>query len=306
MLLVSRYRDPLADHFDFVVPDASLVEDLVDKARFQELAERLGLPVPRSRRFSPETDRAKGLEVDFPLIIKPLTRWDSDWRPRMRGAKALAAPTPAALEELRPSLVGLGPLLAQELVEGPESRIESYHVYVDAQGEVVADFSGRKIRTYPALFGDTTALTITDHEDVISLGRDLVRHLQLKGVAKFDFKRGPDGRLHLLEVNPRFNLWHHAGAVAGANLPAMVYDDLVARPRRAATGVRAGVRWCNLGSDRKAAKAARIPFVRWVLWAATCRAKWAVAWDDPLPLLRGIVWGRLRRGLPVSRTTSET
>ena len=55
------------------------------------------------------------------------------------------------------------------------------------------------------------------------LGRTLVQRLGLRGVAKFDFKRAADGRLFLLEVNPRFNLWHHPGALAGVNLPALVF-----------------------------------------------------------------------------------
>src|SRR5215208_39397 len=40
LLLVSRHRDRLGEAFHFVVPDAELVEDLVDKARYQALAER--------------------------------------------------------------------------------------------------------------------------------------------------------------------------------------------------------------------------------------------------------------------------
>ena len=44
--------------------------------------------------------------------------------------------------------------------------------------------------------------------------------LGLRGVAKLDFKRTAAGELVLLEVNPRFNLWHLPGAVAGVNLPA--------------------------------------------------------------------------------------
>jgi len=47
------------------------------------------------------------------------------------------------------------------------------------------------------------------------LGRELTERVGLRGFAKFDFKRDPDGRLWLLQVNPRFNLWHHVGADAG-------------------------------------------------------------------------------------------
>src|SRR5690349_5296737 len=49
MLIVSRHRDRLREAFDFVIPDAELIETLVDKIRFSQVAERRGLPVPRSR-----------------------------------------------------------------------------------------------------------------------------------------------------------------------------------------------------------------------------------------------------------------
>src|SRR5207245_4007518 len=57
LLLISRYRDRLAKVFRFVVPEPSLVEDLVDKARFQALAERLQLPVPAGRCYHPGKQR---------------------------------------------------------------------------------------------------------------------------------------------------------------------------------------------------------------------------------------------------------
>ena len=75
------------------------------------------------------------------------------------------------------------------------------------------------------------------------LGRDIVERLKLFGVAKLDFKRDGAGKLHLLEINPRFTLWHHAAAVAGLNIPALVYADLTGTPRPAATRAKTGVRW---------------------------------------------------------------
>ena len=58
------------------------------------------------------------------------------------------------MSELWPRLVASGTeLLAQELIPGPESRIESYHVYVDEQGAIVGEFTGQKIRTKPSAFG---------------------------------------------------------------------------------------------------------------------------------------------------------
>jgi D-aspartate ligase len=293
LLLVSRNRVRLSEAFRFVVADADLVEAAVDKARFQALAARLDLPVPRAVALDEAGDAP---DLRFPVLAKPLTRQHETWRP-LAGAKALHLETPADLEALRHRLAGGGlEVLVQEVVPGPESRIESYHVYVDAEGEVVGEFTGRKLRTHPPGYGYSTALTITTSEDVRRLGRELTARMDLRGVAKLDFKRDDQGRFHLLEVNPRFNLWHHPGALAGVNLPALVHQDLTGAPRSRPARARAGVCWCSLAHDLQAARADGVSALRWLRWMARCEAKSGFAWDDPLPLPRAELW-RVRKRL---------
>jgi D-aspartate ligase len=300
LLVVSRHRNRLRQVFRFVVPDATLVEDLVDKSRFQVMAARAGLPVPAARRLIPsELPHPWDLDLRFPVVIKPLTRRNDVWEPVGGLGKAHRVDSPEALGALWPRLAAAGiELLIQELIPGPETRIESYHVYVDAAGEVVGEFTGRKLRTYPREYGHSTALVITDAPDVVELGRELVRRLDLRGVAKFDFKRGPDGKLYLLEINPRFTLWNHPGALAGVNLPVLVYRDLAGLPRRAVPRARPGVRWCKVWKDWAAARAAGVPLAKWVIWAWSCEAKRHLSWDDPLPLMGGALW-RLSRAVQV-------
>lgn len=289
LLMVSRQRERLSRAFRFVVPEATLVEDLVDKARFQILAERLDLPVPRTRRIDLATGTPPAsppdLDLRFPIVIKPLTRFIA-WVNVGGEGKAVEVQDREALSRIWPHLVaGRMDLLAQEMVPGPETKIESYHCYVDPHGTVIGEYSGRKIRTYPRDLGHSTALTITDAPDVIELGRELVAKLNFSGVAKFDFKRAPDGSLHLLEVNPRYNLWHYVGAVAGVNLPALVHGDLTGLPRPDPVKARAGASWCNITRDRQAAWEYGMPMSRWWPWMIRCEAK-SIAWDDPMPFLR--------------------
>lgn len=287
LLLVSRRRDTLLPAFRMVIAGAELVEDLVDKARFQALAGRLGLPVPPTRRLDPTQETPPRLDLRYPVIVKPLTRtgpWDA-----VEGVgKAIPVRSQHELDVLWPRLQALGiPVLAQEMIPGPESAIESYHVYVDGRGGIAGDFTGAKIRTYPLDYGHSTALTITDAPDVLGLGRRLVETLGLTGTAKFDFKRGPDGRLHLLEVNPRFTLWHHLGARAGVNLPVLIWADLTGRRRPAAGRARAGATWCHVTKDRLAARESGVPLAAWLAWVAACDAK-AAALHDPLPFLQSL------------------
>jgi D-aspartate ligase len=302
LLLISRNRERLSEVFRFVVGERDLVEDLVDKARFQKLAERLRLPVPATRRIDPAATSAGDVDLPFPLMLKPMTRRTERWSLVGGDRKGLQVESAAELRELWPRMVESGlEFLAQELVPGPESAIESYHVYVDAAGATRAEFTGKKIRTFPLEFGLSTALRITEAPDVAELGRELVRRLNLTGVAKFDFKRAPNGRLYLFEVNPRFNLWHHPGAVAGVNIPAQVYGDLTGFPVPEVRPARPGVCWTYAWHDVLAARKLGMSLPQWTLWTLRCEAKSAIAWDDPMPFVRGVLWRHASRGLGLAR-----
>jgi predicted ATP-grasp superfamily ATP-dependent carboligase len=288
LLFVSRNRKQLSQAFRFVIADPELIEDLVNKGRFQILAERLNLPVPRTRWVKPSIEAApNSIDIRFPVVVKPLWRRKS-WGANGETAKVIQIDTLQALCEAWPRWALLGDdLLIQELIPGPETHIESYHVYIDDHGTIAGEFTGRKIRTLPTSHGHSTALTITDAADVVTLGRSLVERLGLRGVAKFDFKRDPDGRLYLLEINPRFNLWHHLGATAGVNLPALVFADLTGLSRPSTMPVRTGMRWCRFSEDWHSAKASGMPFRTWLPWALRCEAT-TLVWDDPMPLVHSL------------------
>jgi D-aspartate ligase len=290
LLFVCRHRDELSGAYRFVIADSDRVEALVDKARFATLAHELGFRAPRTLVLRPPLDAAPGriAGLGFPLIVKPNQR-DRSWHESIGSTKkAVQVRDEGELVRLWPCLTALAaPVLVQESVPGRESRLESYHVYIDADGRTAGEFAGRKIRTVPSEFGHTTALVVTDAEDVLEQGRELLRLVGLRGVAKVDFKRAPDGRLYVLEINPRFHLWHHAGALAGVNIPALVYADLTYRSRPAAGLDRPGVRWVH-PRDLFAAKADGLTRWQWIRWGLGCEAKAFWAWDDPLPLIAAV------------------
>jgi D-aspartate ligase len=299
LLIVSRYREQLEPCFRFLVADP-LVEDLLDKERFAALTARFDLPVPPTQVLHPVGTVPADVTIPFPIILKPLTRRDRDvpWTSIAGTAKAVRIDGRPSLDAIWPSLVASGAdVLAQTLIPGPESRIESYHVYVRATGQIAGEFTGREVRTYPRRFGHSTAVITTDAPDVLALGRDLVDRVGLRGVAKFDFKRAPDGTLFLLEINPRLSFWNHPGAVAGVHLAELMYRDLIDAPIRPTGPARAGVRWCDILPDAMAARAGGLSTAAWLRWVmnAETRAEWAA--DDPLPFIRGTIW-RQRGAVP--------
>ncbi|MFE3453690.1 ATP-grasp domain-containing protein [Nonomuraea sp. NPDC059194] len=294
LLFLSRNREELEPYLRIPLHAHELNVALTDKRAFCDLAAELDLPVPATRFVEPSAEPLADLsDLGYPLIIKPHQRLDSQWIPIGGWKKALRVDTAQDMAELWPRLAEAGgKYLAQQYVPGEETSVESYHVYVDGQGEVVADFTDRKIRTRPRLQGHTTALRVSNLPDLTALGREMVRKLGLRGgVAKFDMKRDVDGRLYLMEVNPRFNLVHHPGARAGVNLPALVYADLLGLPRPKAGPPRYGTTWVAPG-DLAAAREWEEPLTRWFPFALRSAAKGYWRWDDPMPFL-GLVGQRV-------------
>ncbi len=297
LLLVSRNRARLQQAYQVLLPAARLVEDLVDKSRFTVLAGRMDLPVPRTTVLSPSGTGVPDTDLRYPVVLKPSTRAALD-RLGHEG-KAQLVRSSRELQQRWPELSAAGvELIAQEFIPGAEGRVESYHAYVDHHGSIAGDFTGVKIRTRPSRFGFSTAISTTAASDVAAAGRELVDRLAFRGVLKADYKRGPDGRLHLLEINPRFNLWHHVGAAAGVNLPAMVYADLLGMPRAPTGLAAAGRTWCHAGGDWHAAKESGMGRAAWVRWVLQTSARAEGRWSDPMPLVRGVL-------VPKARTWSQ-
>jgi D-aspartate ligase len=314
MVAVSRARERLAEVFRFVLPSAQLVEALSDKFLFADLASQRDLPVPRTLRIYQGQDYRASVRTwdTFPAVLKPSMR--TEWFERVGSTqKALRVQSRADLEQAWQLLGGNDlDLLLQAAVEGGEEQIVSYHAYVRPDGSLAAEFTGRKIRTSPRLYGMSSHVQITDDPEVLDLGRSVVRNLNFTGVLKIDFKIDVrDRQLYLLEINPRFNLWHHPATVAGLPIPALVYRDCIGQggAANAATARvrRAGVRWVDPMLDRAAYRgyrdAGELSFPRWLGQLLTADVNEGFSWRDPAP---GLVSLRGRVGLKLSRWLGRT
>lgn len=296
-LVVSRFRDVLAKYFKFAIPSAELVETLNDKLQFQALSTQLDLPVPAAVFANPTVDPEPfDLPFPFPVVLKPTQRKVDHWS--STGAKATLIENEedltAVWSELRERDASF---MVQELIPGAESSVVSFHAYVDENGAILGEFTGEKIRTKPAVFGHSCSVRVVNLPDVARVGRELIQKLNFTGVVKFDFKRRQDDGLALFEVNTKFNLWHLPGAIAGVNLPALAYHDLVGNtPIGGRTIERENVVWCKLWDDLPMALGKGMSPLAWLRWARDVDSWRDLAIDDPLAAL-GIPLTVLRRGV---------
>ena len=196
LLAISRHRGKLDKHYSFLMPGAEMVEDVVDKFRFDALAERLGLPVPRTilsseiRTVNDITER-----ISLPCVLKPSLH--IGWRQSRAiqevtkmPQKVLHAESLEELTLLHGKMRQFTPdFVVQEYVPGGPDCIYSFHAYYNRQSEPLAYFVGRKIRTYPEDSGTSTYLELVREPEVVQLGTEILNALKFVGPVKIDFKK---------------------------------------------------------------------------------------------------------------------
>lgn len=289
MLLISRQRDVLLSHFRFNMPPPEIMEVCTDKLRFGAYARERGLPVPREIAVrGPEGLAALAERVTYPCILK------SDYQITLEGApmKVLRAANRAELDAaVRLMKEHTENFTVQEFIQGGEDAIHSYHAYINRQGDVVAEYGGRKIRTYPSFAGLSTYVELVRDEALMALGRDTAGRLGITGPVKIDFKKDPaSGRYYLLEINLRFTLWNYLGTRAGINLPLLAYLDCCDLPCPRPVHYRTDLAWLSFGDDlrgfvRYYRPEGKLSTRRWLSSFLRPKVYDVFAWTDPLPSL---------------------
>jgi predicted ATP-grasp superfamily ATP-dependent carboligase len=218
---------------------------LLDKRAFYRRCEELGIDVPRTlfpAGVDDLADRAAGLR--FPAILKPAH--SHLWRARLGGRKVLEVHSRDEMLRAFASFGDLGTgMTVQEVIPGPESGILVCGAYVRPDGTPHALFTARKVRQYPPRFGSGSLVRSEWNEEIARLSADLVRRLGFSGVCGTEFMPDPrDGRLKLIEVNPRPTLWFSLCRAAGCDIVHHAYRDLIGDPLEPQIGrQRDGVRW---------------------------------------------------------------
>jgi D-aspartate ligase len=293
LLMISRARARLAKHFRFALSEEKLVESLVDKALFADLAAEYGLLVPESVRSGDLSGAAELLaRIDLPCAFKPSvhTGWlrrraPVDRMPR----KALRADTPEQAMALYDELSRIGPFVVQRWIEGGEDSVLSFHCYADEQSRVVGWFVGKKIRTYPREAGVSTYLELVHDQEVADRGFEVVSRLGVVGPLKIDFKRDrARGALYVLELNARFTLWCYLGMASGVNLPAIAHAHLSGQAVPRQRSYDTDVRWLSFGNDlrtflRSYRPSGELGFLDWLRSYRSKKVYDVFSWTDPGP-----------------------
>lgn len=285
---IAAHRDQLAEHFRLPTPPWESVRPAWDKRETYQLAERLGIPIPRC--WFPRTSAdLSSIDVSSPVIVKPAIKEHFFYETR---AKAWRVDSP---DELRTAfdkaagIVGDGEVIVQELIEGGGDRQFGYCAFFK-DGEAVAEMTVRRLRQHPSDFGRASTFVETiDEPELAKQSLMFLRDIDYYGLVELEYKQDArDGQFKLLDVNARTWGYHSLGYTAGVDFPYLVYKDQIGRPVDQ-TRARPGVRWIRLATDiPNAAKDIRHGKQRLGSYLRTLRGVHTEAvftMKDPLPAL---------------------
>lgn len=296
---VSVRRSELEPDFVFVLSPPDLFEALLDKAGTYELAARTGLAVPRTVNVVAEPGTAKvvagpgngGRSIPdgfpFPALLKPAmtyTLWG------LTRGKVLVVRNPDEAGRALASLPAGVAFALQEVIPGGDDRLIFYNTYRDRSGQALAEFVSRKIRQYPPGFGTATLFESYVDEEVLETGRRLFDGIGHRGLGSAEFKRDArDGRLKLIEVNPRLWLFHPLSVPAGVDFVLTAYRDATGQSVASQTQAAKTVKWLLLLRDLAVSlfywRDGRLTIRDWLASyrGPMVKALWSI--DDPLPFL---------------------
>lgn len=233
---LARHRDRLEEVATVCVARGEVVDLMIHKQSFSEWAQD---HVPSFPKSAPASEFVPSAEFDFPVIAKPYHRGFTN-------ADKLGLPSEKELHENRFTLIRdaaelehyrqynsrlLPHMLIQQFIRGTSASKFSVGIYADRQSEIKGIFVGRRVRGFPAQFGDASLLeSASVPESVLDEVRDIVRRLGYSGIAEFEFNQDAEtGHFHLLEINPRSWGWIGITTATPANIPWIAYQDLAGR-----------------------------------------------------------------------------
>jgi predicted ATP-grasp superfamily ATP-dependent carboligase len=240
-LLLTQNQAALPPTCRLPFPSPETVTLAANKAHVMQLAERVGVPIPKTL-YLEAPERLAEIEhaIAYPIVLKPA-------RSRIRTPNGFvstgvsyahdAAELEQRIRALRPEEF---PLLLQERIVGPGVGLFACY----DGGRAIARFAHKRIREKPPSGGVSVLRESAPLDpDAVEYAHRLLSALEWRGVAMVEFKRDRrDGSLRLMEINGRFWGSLQLAIDAGVDFPALLVAIAAGEPPTRAGNYRLGVR----------------------------------------------------------------
>lgn len=306
ILPLQRHRAEIepAGRLDLLPDD--VFETCFNKEKTYDLAQRLGVPVPRQRLVHSETElETLGGEWGYPLVLKP--RASVSLRDPFSKHYVAKLWAPAEIgPALREFELSKGVLVQENFIgKGVGVEVLAKH------GEALTAFQHERVHEPLLGGGSSYRKSVALDPALLEATRQLMRALGYTGVAMVEFKRNPrTGAWVLMEINSRFWGSLPLSIAAGIDFPRYLYEMLCAGRTEFPTAYREGLymrNWlmdlywlkANLKADRSNPALMTLPLrevAREIFHILRLRERSdTLVLRDPAPAFSEI-WGLLKAG----------
>lgn len=229
---IARHASVLADSY-ILSPGLELQGLLANKQSQYDLAAQHGMPMPVTMRAGRVEEVVEFCaKAQFPCLLKP---WHfREWQRftpghRLYDRKIAIANSPDELVALYELAANVTPdVILQEIIEGPDSAKRVYLSCYDARSRRIATAMLRELRCDPIGFGPASVTEPVVDEETDRVCDAFLRAIGYVGICEIEMKRDSrDGRIKLIEANPRLSGSGDAAPYAGVDLCWLHYLDLI-------------------------------------------------------------------------------
>lgn len=193
------------------------VEDMFDKKIAAEKFLEAGLPIPQTYT---------GNNIAFPLIAKP-----------RKGSASAGIRIVGNGEELKSLPLPVSEYLLQEYI--PDAEEITVDCYRTVSGKIIAVVPRIRLEV---LGGEATRTRTINSPEIEKLSRIALEKLDLRGAVTIQYLRSRlDGKVMLMEINPRLGGGVVCSIHAGANFPEYILADATGQEIEACTDWRKDV-----------------------------------------------------------------
>jgi D-aspartate ligase len=230
---IANHALALERHYIFRPASMATQALLATKKRQYDIADENGLPVPRTKFVqSIEDVQQFAREARFPCLLKPLhcMQWERfpKGHPLLNQKTVLASNSDELEAKYRLAAVETPAVVVQEIIEGPD---DAKLVYLSCYGRGAKRLGScivRELRTDPIYFGSASVVEPLDDPETDALCDAFFRKIGYEGLCELELKRDSrDGRVKLIEANPRYSVTADAAPYAGVDLGWLHYLDLI-------------------------------------------------------------------------------
>jgi predicted ATP-grasp superfamily ATP-dependent carboligase len=191
------------------------------------------MPLPRTALVATVDEaRAFSREAEFPCLLKPIHF--REWQAFPVGhplshEKIAIANNPDELLRHWQLAAAVNPnTILQEIIVGPDTDKRVYTSCYDRRGRRIGSAIFRELRCDPVGFGPASVSEPIADPETDRICDEFLRSIGYVGICEIEMKRDTrDGRVKLIEANPRLTGGGDAAPYAGVDLAWLHYLDLI-------------------------------------------------------------------------------